>query len=241
MKQHIDSNNIPTANGFGWTSDIPNPITRKFLDFISERRSPSVIDIGVGLGVASLPAMRAGAFVIANDISEEHLKHVGVLANVEGFSDRVQLLNAALPKLPELKPLDAVHCSNVLHFLSAAELMKAAKWMFRSTIPGGSVFIQTLSPFAGHFRNFLPVYVSRKQKGDEWPGEIVAAKDFVLPSLRHMTPDFMHVLESEYLAKVFADAGFQIAFCDYYTRPGLPEPCRFDGRENLGLVAHRLA
>jgi hypothetical protein len=59
-------NLIPTVNGFGWTSDVPNQITCKFLEFISDRQSRIVIDIGASLGVASLQAMRAGAFVIVN-------------------------------------------------------------------------------------------------------------------------------------------------------------------------------
>jgi 2-polyprenyl-3-methyl-5-hydroxy-6-metoxy-1,4-benzoquinol methylase len=232
---------IPITNGFGWTSAIPNQITVEFLKFIGERRSlsPIVIDIGVGLGVAALPALRAGAVVVANDISEAHLNHVCELATAEGFSKKIRPLNAALPKLPEIKGLSAVHCSNVLHFLSSSEIREAAKWMFNSTMPGGRIFIQTLSPYAGHFQMYLPIYESRKQRKERWPGEISGAKNFVIASLRDMTPDFMHVMEIEYLSSLFSDAGFEVIYCDYYSRHGLPEPCRLDGRENLGLISVR--
>ncbi len=89
-----DGNLIPMANRFGWTSDVPNPITCKFLNFISERQSPIVIDIGAGFGVASLPVMQAGAFVIVNDLSDEHLNQVARQAEKEAYLDRFQLLKA---------------------------------------------------------------------------------------------------------------------------------------------------
>lgn len=232
---------IPTANGFGWTSEIPNPITVRFLEFIAQQEvvSPAVIDIGVGLGVATLPALRAGAFVIANDISEEHLYLVGARASTEGFHDRIRLLKAKLPNLPKIEPVDAVHCSNVLHFLSTEEILLAANWMFRFVRPDGHIFIQTISPFAGHFRDFLPVYNYRKRNCVEFAGEMTNAKSFVLPTLREMIPIFINVMESEFLASIFSKVGFKIIYCDYYSRAGLPEPCRLDGRENLGLVAFR--
>jgi 2-polyprenyl-3-methyl-5-hydroxy-6-metoxy-1,4-benzoquinol methylase len=231
---------IPIANAYGWTSDIPNLITVRFLDFTVAMSSPAiVVDIGVGLGVATLPALRAGAFVIVNDISLEHLSHVGALAAAEGFSGRFRLLQAALPDLPEVEPLDAVHCSNVLHFLSGAQLFQAVRWMYHNTKPGGHVFVQTMSPFSGHYQKYLPAYEERKQANDEWPGEISDAKNFVLPSLRDMTPNFVHVMDRDVISQLFKSIGFIVNFCEYYSRRGLPELCRLDGRENLGLIAVR--
>lgn len=101
---------------------------------------------------------------------------------------------------------------------------------------GRPVFLQTISPFAGHFRRFLPEYDKRKAVGLPWPGEMAAAKDYVAVSLRDMTPPFMHALEVSTATTIFQDAGFHVEYCDYYRRPGLPEICFMDGRENLGLI-----
>jgi SAM-dependent methyltransferase len=234
-----EPNLIPTANNFGWTSDVPNQITCKWLDFIAGRPEARVIDIGAGLGVASLPALATGAFVIVNDIDQSHLDHIKKRAHEGGYADKMQLLQAALPDLPDISPVDAIHASNVLHFLRGKELVKAAAWMFRSLKPEGQAFIQVGSVYAGHYRDFLPVYLERKRAGIEWPGEIDNPKQYAPLSLRKMLPDFSHVLDKETLGPIFCRAGFTIEYCEYYTRPGLPEECKNDGRENLGLIVSR--
>lgn len=231
---------IPVANSYGWTSTIPNPMTCRFLGLIKGVKNPQVIDIGAGFGVASIPAMEAGAYVIVNDIDQLHLDHVASLAYEKGQISRCQLLNAALPNLPDVLPLDAVHASNVLHFLSGDEIVLAAKWMHRNIKVGGKVFLQMQSPYCGHFHLFLSDYEKRKASGLKWPGEMADSKKYAAPEIRNMTVDFNHVLEAEIVSKVFQEAGFTIDYADYYTRPGLPDVCRFDGRENLGVVAIRL-
>ncbi len=228
---------IPIANAFGWTSTIPNPMTCRWLEYLKTLEGPLTIDIGAGLGVGTIPALESGARVIANDIAEDHLNQIAAIAKQKGLGDELQLLNAPLPRLPPMKDIDAIHASNVLHFLRGIQMTEAATWMADALRPGGKVFIQTLSPFAGHFRRFSAEYDQRKCGGILWPGEINGAQDYVDQTVREMTPDFMHVLESSSAKQIFAEAGFVIEYCDYYTRPGLPMVCRLDGRENLGLVA----
>jgi SAM-dependent methyltransferase len=228
---------IPIANVFGWTSSIPNQVTCRWLEYLRTLRSPLTIDIGAGLGVATIPALECGSHVIANDISEEHLRQIASVAQQKGLSEELELLNAALPRLPPMKGLDAIHASNVLHFLTGDEMIEAARWMARSLKPNGRAFLQTISPFAGHFRQYLPEYERRKIARAAWPGEMKAPREYVDASVVEMTPAFMHVLESCVATQLFESAGFTIEFCDYYSRVGLPEVCRLDGRENLGIVA----
>ena len=66
---------VYTHNGLGWTSTIPNQITCEWLDFIhkGQEQPMRVLDIGAGFGVASIPALKHGARVIANDIERSHL------------------------------------------------------------------------------------------------------------------------------------------------------------------------
>jgi ubiquinone/menaquinone biosynthesis C-methylase UbiE len=228
---------IPVANSYGWTSTIPNPMTCNFIDLIRCTSNPKVIDIGAGLGVGSIPSMEAGAYVIVNDINQSQLDHIADVANEKGLNDCYELLNAALPNLPELNQLDAIHASNVLHFLSGAQLVQAAEWMNRALKAGGKAFLQMQSPYCGHFHDFLPEYEKRKAAGLKWPGEMEDSKKYAAPEILDLTVDFNHVLEAEIVSKVFQDAGFAIEYSDYYTRPGLPDVCKFDGRENLGVIA----
>ena len=97
--------------------------------------------------------------------------------------------------------------------------------------------MQVGTPYAGHLRTFLPIYLDRIAQKTEWPGEIEDPRQIVPECLRLEMPDFLHVLDLETLAPILRSSGFRIDYAAYYTRPGLPEICRKDGRENLGIIA----
>jgi hypothetical protein len=63
------------------------------------------------------------------------------------------------------------------------------------------------------------------------------AKEFVEPSLRDMTPNFMQALEVATAKALFEAAGFEVEYCDYYRRPGLPAVCCLDGRRTSASSA----
>jgi hypothetical protein len=65
----------------------------------------------------------------------------------------------------------------------------------------------------------------------------VFARQIVPDSLFTETPGFLHALDKGVLVRLLERTGFEILYADYHTRPGLPEICRDDGRENLGVVA----
>lgn len=211
-------------------------MTLQFWDEIKRHENPTVIDIGAAFGVASIPALEYGAHVIANDIADAHLAHIEARARELGYAGKLRTLNARLPALPAINDLDAIHASNVVHFLTGAEITLAAEWMFRALKPGGRAYLQMQSPFCGHFQAFFPEYENRRQAGLLWPGEIENARDYAAPSIRELTASFNHVIDKNIAARAFAGAGFSINYCEYYTRPGLPEVSRLDGRENLGVV-----
>ena len=62
----------PTVNRLGWSGTIVNEISREFVRFVGGCGRP-VLDIGAAYGVATHPALAAGAVVIANDLALEHL------------------------------------------------------------------------------------------------------------------------------------------------------------------------
>jgi hypothetical protein len=234
-----DPDIVPTSNGFGWTSAIPNPTTLLFLEFVEQIANALVIDIGAGLGVASLPAMQAGACVIVNDIDSSHLMAVASEAKVRGLANQCRPLLASLPDLPDLEPLDAIHASNVLHFLSGDQLARAAAWMFSALKPSGRAYMQMQSPFCGHFRAFYPRYQMRVKRGDRWPGEIDDAKRYAPAEIAHLIANFNHVLDGERVVALFEANGFEVLSWRYYRRPGLPLVSQNDGRENLGVVVRK--
>jgi predicted RNA methylase len=73
-----ESEIVPTHNGYGWTSTVPNQITVALVEWLSslEQEAPLVLDIGAGLGVGTFPALETGARVIALDIEASHLASI---------------------------------------------------------------------------------------------------------------------------------------------------------------------
>jgi SAM-dependent methyltransferase len=200
----------------------------------------AVLDVGAALGVATLPLLGTGAEVIANDIEPEHLQHITDRAREEGTGHRLKTILGRFPYIPEMQDLIAVHCSNVLHFLTGVELTDAFAYTQRALRPGGRLFIQVGSPYVGHLNAFRQTYEQRVKEGIRWPGEIENAREIVPESVRRETPGFLHALSAEILTRGLKEAGFSICFSDYYTRPGLPEVCKNDGRENAGVIAAKL-
>ena len=163
---------VKTQNGCGWTTDQSNPITDEMLKFIAASESPTILDIGAAYGVATLPALRAGATVVANDIEPSHLVDIARMASQENLEGRLTTQLGRFPFVRALEELDAIHCSNVLHFLSGKELLLAFSYARHALLPGGKIFIQVGTPYAGHVRKFFPIYEGRLLRGDAWPGEI---------------------------------------------------------------------
>ena len=95
----------PTRNRMGWTSNQPNELSRLFIDFCGSAQAP-VLDLGAAYGVATVPALEAGARVIANDLDSDHLFEIPDHPNLTRLAGR-------FPDF-DLPPgsLAAVHASN---------------------------------------------------------------------------------------------------------------------------------
>jgi SAM-dependent methyltransferase len=229
---------VATHNEFGWTSKVPNQITCQWLDFIRKRQGQRlrVLDIGSGFGVAAIPALKAGATVIANDIEQSHLDAIRKEAIDLGYEDHLESIVARFPNGLAFTELDAIHCSNVLHFLRGEEIFTGATRIHSWLKSRGMVFIQVGTIYAGHIKRLLPQFEECRSKGVKWAGETDHARDFVRPEFRTATPQFMNYLDGSPLVEAFEAAGFQTEKAWYYTRTGLPELCLNDGRENFGYI-----
>jgi SAM-dependent methyltransferase len=229
---------IATHNGLGWTSTIPNQITCEWLEFIrkSEEQPLRVLDIGAGFGVATIPALKGGARVIANDIEKSHLDALRKEAGDLGYADHLETVVGRFPGDLTFTELDAIHCSNVFHFLRGEEIVAGATRMQSWIRRGGKVFIQVGTIYAGHIKRLLPVFEERRSTGVKWAGETNRAREFVLPEFMTATPEFMNYLDGSPLVEAFEGAGFQTEKAWYYTRTGLPEVFLNDGREHFGYI-----
>jgi len=228
---------VATLNQRGHTSTGLNEYSRRFVESLTDGPAP-VLDIGAAFGVCTLPALATGATVIACDIEPRHL---AALMGKCPDADRPRLVPvlADFPNGPHFadESIGAVHAANLLNYLSGADLVRAAGLLFRMLRKGGRLFTVSGTPYAANIREFIPVYEENKRRGAEWPGEAFNLHALCAdPSIRDL-PDFLHLLDDEVLRRVFESAGFVVTEARMYKRDGLPDYLRWDGRENVGMIA----
>lgn len=230
---------ITTLNQRGHTTTLVNEYSQRFIDSLAGVQAP-VLDIGAAFGVCTLPALATGATVIACDIERQHL--ASLMANCP-VADRPRLvpLIASFPDGPQLADgsIGAAHAANLLNYLRGPDIVRAAELLFRVLRPGGQVFTVSGTPYAANIAEFIPVYEENRRRGLEWPGEAHGLHSLCAhPSIADL-PDFLHLLDDEVLSRAFERAGFVVTEARMYLRAGLPEYLRWDGRENVGMIARK--
>jgi SAM-dependent methyltransferase len=234
-----ESEIVHTHNGYGWTSTVPNQITVAILEWLAnlKQQAPLVLDIGAGLGVGTFPMLEAGARVIALDLEASHLDSIRQEATRRSVADRLTTVVGEFPGSLRFEELAAIHCSNVLHFLPGSQIETGATRMYEWLRPGGKVFLQVGTIYAGHIKRLLPIFEDRRSCEVKWAGETHNAKDYVADAFRDATPNFMNYLDGPPLIELFNAVGFDIDESRYYTRHGLPITLQNDGREHFGIIA----
>jgi hypothetical protein len=228
---------VPTWNGMGWSGDVINEISERFIALTSEASGP-VLDIGAAFGVATIPALEKGASVWANDLEIAHLaelqrrtpdhlrKHLTI---VHGhYPDGIQLPRSYF---------SAIHMSQVLHFLAPGNVRLALETAFTCLKPCGHLFILAATPYQAIHADFIPTFQSRKIAGEEWPGVITNLRQYNRHWAADLVPDWLHVFDEDVLVAAVQRAGFRVECVEMFSRRGLPDFCRLDGRENLGIIA----
>ncbi len=240
MKQPLHHRRICTSNLKGWTSNTLNELSELFVKECALAPA-TALDIGAAHGIATIPALYAGANLIANDSSQEHLNKLKQLTPPE-FQHRLQLLPGRFPRDTKLKAetLDLAHASNVFHFLTGRQLEQAAAFLEHALRPGGKVFILAATPYMKTFEPFIPTYESRVERGDPWPGWITNVRDYSTHRLLSNLPKSIHLLDDKVLQRVFESTGFVTEQCWYLRRRDLPKSIALDGRENVAYIARKI-
>lgn len=231
---------ISTKNKKGFTYTLTS-FGKAFIHACSKATRP-VVDIGAAYGIATIPALQAGAAVIAVDIEESHLLSI---ANAVDASTQ-KLLTPIIDKFPDFnlknESVSAVYMSQVLPFLTGREIEYGIKKVYDWLIPGGEVFVVTFTPYIEHVSSFIPMYEERKRNGVRWAGYIDDLSRFSSHEniYRHL-PNQIHHIGLEDLKWVFETTGFVIKEARYFGEEEgpLPEGIQMDGRERIGLIAYK--
>lgn len=232
-------NSIPTSNRMGWSAKEAHEINVAFAEFAGKCKLP-VLDVGAGYGAASMEALRRGADLIVNDVAPEHLAYLCALTDELGFSfPRVKIGRFPGDLFFPPESLGAVHASNVFHFLSPEEFSDGIRKIYSWLVPGGKLFALTGTPYQGHLVNCGSVFDRRKSLQIRWPGWFENIREFNSGPLLDMLPQSMLLFDVETLSRELNSVGFAIEIIRLYTRSGIPNICRLDGRENLFVIAER--
>jgi SAM-dependent methyltransferase len=233
-----DTNIRLTSNETGWCTEIPSRLNKEFIQYAAGAVRP-VLDIGGGIGVTSIEALRQGSKeVVFNDIEPTHLQIFGQRATAQRFL-KFKLVLGQFPNEVDFEEntFSAIHASNILHFLAPAELLEALDKLARWLTPEGKAFFQVSSPYVGNFRDFIPTYEQRKSERIEWPGFMEDCHVYASEDTRIHLPKHLHLMTKDDLTQILERVGFQIKSAYEYRRDGLPAAFCYDGRENVGVVA----
>ncbi|MBI2687654.1 MAG: class I SAM-dependent methyltransferase [Acidobacteria bacterium] len=231
---------IPTHNQTGWASNQLNEISERFVAHCRSVALP-VLDIGAAFGIATLAALETGATVIANDLEASHLSHIAHSATPDQ-ARRLILIPGRFPRHLKLaeSSLSAVHASNVLHFLTGPQLEQGFASIAHWLGPGGRLFIQASTPWQQPFKDFVPVFQSRRKEGAEWPGWLEDTKEYSTHRKLGQIPQSIHLLDDITLRKKVEAAGLQVDEAYLYRRRDLPASLFLDGRECAAIIATKL-
>jgi SAM-dependent methyltransferase len=229
---------VPTLNGTGFMFEVRDGYADDWIRYAGSIADP-VLEVGCAYGVATIPALEAGARVVALDMEPRHLQ---ILESHVNPTLRANLTCVAgtLPDV-DFEPgrFGAILCSRVLHFLRGeqidATVAKMAAWLR----PGGRLYIVADTPY-GIWRRFIPTFEEGKRKGLRWPGMMVGLHDWLaVPSSKKRIekPAFMNLLDAELLARICTDAGLHVERATFIARSDFAGLGAMDGRENAGVLA----
>ena len=231
----------------GWISEVLGPVSVLFVEFCAAgfcgQQTPA-LDVGAASGTASEAALKAGAWVIANDLDAAPLMELERRVQrdySESEQARLSIWPGRFPREPQFEAasLGAVHACNVFHFLTGNQLAlgveKAARWLR----PGGKLFVQAATPFQAPFKAFLPEFERRIARGEKWPGWVEKIGAYSKHRLLGQMPRSIHLLNERVLARVCSSAGLEVERAWLYRREDLPVSLFLDGRESVGVVARK--
>jgi SAM-dependent methyltransferase len=234
----VEQGVIPTDNAMGIMTEEPSPAAEAFIELAARAGRP-LLEIGAAYGNATLPALRAGGTVIANDLSASQL---GVLASAARSEDRKRLvlMPARFPEEIRLgdDSLSGILAAQVLHFFDGPTVERAFRRTFRWLEPGGALYLVVMTPSLSFYSKLRPEYEKRARRGERWPG-IFDPGTVATPDWKERLPPMVHLFEKDVLQRCANEAGFTVETLEYFCFRNFPAKHRTDGHEFLTLTARK--
>lgn len=229
---------VKTLNKTGFMTTRLDPFSRKFVEFAKNSPGPS-LEIGSAYGIATLPILKKGLPVIANDLSAHHLKILKKRVPKK-FQKNLTLLAGRFPDNLKLakNSVGSILACRIVHFLDGPTIRRGLKKMHSWLKPGGKIFIVGETVYVGTLQKHAPLYEKKIKQGITWPGHVHNCHELV-PDLKNIIPDFFHALDVKILKRELKRAGFIIEKSHTFGRPYFPKRIRLDGRESVGIIGRK--
>lgn len=238
--KEIEEGLILTDNAMGVMTRELSPAAEAFVALARTSGKP-LLEIGAAYGNATLPALRAGATVIANDLSSSELQVLAMASPAED-QRRLVLLPAKFPDDVHFADasLSGILAAQVFHFFDGPTVDRAFQKAYRFLEPGGSLFVLVMTPSLSYYRGFRERFEERLKNGERWPG-IFDPKEVATPDWRDHLPPFVNLFEKSLLQRCAEESGFLIDHLEHFCFKDFPDKHRTDGREYVSLAAHKPA
>mmetsp|Transcript_28179 Transcript_28179/g.45284 ORF Transcript_28179/g.45284 Transcript_28179/m.45284 type:complete len:285 (+) Transcript_28179:210-1064(+) len=256
---------IGTLNGMGFQFSCPNVFHDKWVGAFDGEHP--VLDIGCAFGINTFPAAEKGIPVIAMDFEREHLKIVKREATNKNVQRFVTVMEGKLPDEISLgdESVSSILLSEVIHFLTGKEMLRAIQNMKRVLVPGGIICI-TCVEFGemangdGPQQAFYRQAYKENEGLDLWPGEIHDLRDRMdkfaasyegkqdgestdnMMKIKNTRgdafPNFLHCHKNELLEEAFINAGFSIEHSTLGCSPGIL--VEFKSLKEVNMIVKKL-
>jgi polyketide synthase PksJ len=238
--KEVEEGLIPTDNAMGIMTHEPSPAGEAFIELAAIARRP-LLEIGAAYGNVTLPALRAGGTIIANDLSASELTILAAAAPEE-HRRRLVPMPARFPEELHFAEgsMSGVLAAQVLHFFDGATVERAFTDVHRWLEPNGAFFVVVMTPSLSFYTKFRAEYELRASGGARWPG-IFDPRTAAPPEWRNQLPPMVNLFEKDVLQRCAVEAGFAIEALEYFCFRQFPAKHRTNGREFLTLTARKPA
>ena len=243
---------IPTLNQAGTQMATCSPLWAEWIGSFNE--TDPLLDLGCAFCINTRPALDLGIPVIALDMEEGHLD----ILQQNVSSSHSHLLSCVLGSLPndialEDSSVSGILLAEVLHFMNETEIEPALKMLFQKLVPGGHLFITTMSI---HYHvnvddSVVEEFYRKRAIGVKWPGIILCTAEYwdnLAKSVNcsgdkiafwRAKPEFGHCTDIEQLTEDLLAVGFEIRRAKECQHPGYPACVRNNGRANIQVIARK--
>jgi len=144
QRRHFNKRLPEYVNMYGVDSSFHNAMAGSFLDLARPRQGESVLDIGCGMGRASVPLLQAGCYVTGLDISGPSLDALIRRVDKLGLTEKFDAVCRGAEEIEYTKRFQLVTGRGILHHLN--DPVAVIRKIRRALLPGGRAVFMDPNP-----------------------------------------------------------------------------------------------